>query len=446
MLTAEQPVDGDRSRRADPADHRPRLRRALAAVFVLGCLHAGLYAVSFPPWAIEDEEQHVDYAWKLSFDHEMPTIDDPLDQSIIDSVASTDRWGDYGYTPPPGFTPETMGMEGWSYEAYHPPLPYLGMAVVAQPFGDRALVVMYALRGVTVVAAGVTCALTALLAWTWCADRRRRVAAAVAAGTAAALLPAVADSGGRVNGDIFAALAVVAGTLLVQRWLDRPSAGRAWAVGGLLAVGALTRETAVVLCVPVVAAGVVAARRGTLRLGDAGRALGPPLVVGAVWFGWHAHTSGHLIPADAVRARHGVHHPYLGFADWVGDLNDRAFVPFLVHWPLPRVFTIMVAAVLLAGLALAVRHGAALPAVAAAGALALLLGLLLHEGLADTTTVTARMLIPAYPLVIAASVAGWSGVRRGTTWATAAVPAAVATLSAVFLVGSFLPRFPPGLG
>ena len=136
----------------------------------------------------------------------------------------------------------------------------------------------------------------------------------------------------------------------------------------------------------------------------------------------------------------------MGFADWVGDLNDRAFVPFLVHWPLPRAFAVLVAAVLLAGLALAVRHGAALPAVVAVGASALLLGVLFHEGLADTTTVTARMLLPAYPLVIAASVVGWSGVRRRTTWATWAVPAAVATLSGVFLVGSFLPRFPPGLG
>ena len=69
-----------------------------------------------------------------------------------------------------------------------------------------------------------------------------------------------------------------------------------------------------------------------------------------------------------------------------------------------------------------------------------------HEGPADTTTVTARMLLPAYPLVIAASVVGWSGVRRRATWATAAVPAAVATLSGVFLVGSFLPAVPAGLG
>ncbi|HET6953907.1 MAG TPA: hypothetical protein VFI47_26315 [Acidimicrobiales bacterium] len=445
MLTAARPVHDDSTPPTDPAAPRRLLRRVIAAVFVAGCLHAGLYAVSFPPWAIEDEEQHVDYAWKLSFDREMPTIEHPLDQSIIDSVVSTDRWGNYGYAPPPGFTPETMGMEGWSYEAYHPPLPYLGLAVVAQPFGDRALVVMYALRGVTVVAAGLTGALTALLAWTWCRDPRRRLPAAVAAGTAAALLPAMADSGGRVNGDIFAALAVVAGMLLVQRWLDRPTAGRAWAVGGLLAAAALTRETAFVLGVPVAAAGVVAARRGTLRVGDVGRALGPPLVAVAAWLGYHWRESGYLDPADAVRARHGSHHPYLGFADWVGDLNDRAFVPFLVHWPLPRAFTVLVAAVLVAGLALAVRRGAVLPAVVAAGAVALLLGLLFHEALADSTTVTARLLLPAYPPVIAASVVGWSGLRRAP-WATLTVPAAVAMLSGVFLVGSFLPRFPPGLG
>lgn len=409
----------------------------------MGVAHAFLYAVSFPPWAIEDEEQHVDYAWKLSFDREMPTIDDPLEQSIITSVASTGRHVNYGYAPPPQYTQPEMGMEGWSYEAYHPPLAYAGLAVVAQPIGDRALVVMYALRMVSVVAAGLTCAVTALLAWRWWGDVAMRAGVALAAGGSAALLPAMADSGGRVNLDIFAALIVVTGTLLIQRWLDAPSPRRAWAVGAAVLAGALTRETTIVLCVPLLVAGVTAARRGTLRRGDAARAVVPAAVGLGAWLIYHWRLTGFLDPADALRARHGVHHPYMGMRDFVGDMGDRALVPFLRDWPMSPWWTVLVAVAVAAGMVLAVRHGTRPPVLVAGAAVVLQVALLFHEALEDSSTVTARLLLPAYPLVLAAAVVGWARLGR---IGAAVVPAAVVVTSAVFYFGSFLPLFPPELG
>lgn len=424
--------------------HQPRARSiVLAAVFLLGAAHALLYAVSFPPWAIEDEEQHVDYAWKLSFDRAMPSIEDPIDESIITSVASTGRHARYGHPPPPGYTPEQMGMEGWSYEAYHPPLAYAGLAVVAQPFGDRALVVMYALRFVSVVAAGLTCVVVALLAWRWWGHAPARAAVALAAGASAALLPAMADSGGRVNIDIFAALIVAAGTLLAQRWLESPSPGRAWAVGAVVLAGGLTRETAVVLIVPLLVVGVMAARRRTLHLADVGRGLLPAAIGLIAWFTYHWRLTGHLDPADALRARHGAHHPYLGLRDFIGDMGDRAIVPYLSDWPMSPLWTVLVLVVAVSGLVLAVRSGSTLPAVIAAGTLALAVALMFHEALADSSTVTARLLLPAYPLVVAAAVVGWS--RTGRV-GLVVVPGAVAVVSAVFYFGSFLPLFPPELG
>jgi hypothetical protein len=418
----------------------PRLRAILAVAFVAGALHAGLYAVSFPPWAIEDEQQHVDYVWKLALDHRMPHIDDPLDPAVIEAVASTDRWEDYGLRRPPAVTPEAMGMEGYSYEAYHPPLGYLAMGAVALPVGERPLAVMYALRAADALVAGAVAGLTALLAWTWCpAGRERRSMAAGAAGLAAAALPALAESGGRVDIDALAALLVAGGTLLAWRWLESPGAGRAWAVGGALAAAALTRETALVLAVPVAAAGLVAARRGTLQpWRDAPRVLGPPALAFAAWTGFYRWSTGYLDPSEHIRDRHGAHHPFPGTVDFLRAVADRALVPY-GRWPMPGWLTLAVAAAAVAGLILAWRRGARLPALVAAATLGLQLALVFQQAREGSSAMSARLLLPAYPLVVAAACAGWETFRH--RWAPLVLPAAVAAMAAVFYTGSLLPAF-----
>jgi hypothetical protein len=447
--TAEAPAGAGVSPARAPAPARRRiggLRAVLAVVFVAGALHAGLYAVSFPPWAIEDEEQHVDYVWKLAFDRRMPDIDEPVDRSIVEAVDATDRWGDYGLRRPPALTPEAMGMEGYSYEAYHPPLAYMALSAVALPVGERPLAVMYALRAVDALVAGAVAALTALLAWTWSAPRSnapgRGLTVAWAAGLGAAGLPALADSGGRVDIDAIAALLVVGGTLLVERWRASPSAGRAWAVGAVLAAAVLTRETALVLVVPVVAAAVTAARRGALRPGrDGVRALAPPALAFAAWTAFYRWSTGYLDPSEHIRDRHGAHHPFPGTVDFLRAVGDRALLPY-GRWPMPGWLTLLVVAVVVAGLVLALRRGPSVAAAVATAALAVQLALVFQQAREGSSAMSARLLLPAYPLVLAAACAGLGTLRR--RGAPLLVPAAVAALATVFVAGSFFPRFPLG--
>ena len=147
-----------------------------------------------------------------------------------------------------------MGLEGRSYLAYHPPVGYLALVPVALLAGDDATTTLYALRMVMVVVAGVICVLTAVLAARWQGPGPRQSAVALGAGLAMAALPALAEAGGRVNTDLLATALVLVATLVILRWMDDPTPGRAWAVGGLTAAAFLTRETTVVLVVPLVIA------------------------------------------------------------------------------------------------------------------------------------------------------------------------------------------------
>jgi 4-amino-4-deoxy-L-arabinose transferase-like glycosyltransferase len=422
-----------------------QLRRLLTVVFLIGGVHAGLYAVSFPPWAIEDEQQHVDYVWKLAFDQRIPDIEDPVDQSIIEAAAGTDRWNDYGLQSPNAFVPEAMGLEGRSYQAYHPPLAYAILVPLARATGERALVLMYILRGVNAAVAGAVSVMTVLLALNWCrGPRRRRMAVAGAAGLAVALLPAVADSGGRVNTDSFAALFVVGGVLLLDRWLDRPTRARAWAVGGVLAAAVLSRETTVVLAVPVAINGIVAFRRGQLSAGDTARALAPPALALTAWLAHIQRSTGYLDPSDAFRDRFGAPHPYPGSGDFLHDLAERAVLPYADSWPLPNAVSVGLGVVIGIGLVLAVRSVTGVQVATALGALVLSLAILFQQAREGTVTPTARLLLPAYPLLLGAATVGWANVRgRG---AAAVVPAAVVVIGVWFLVGSFMPKYAPGLG
>ena len=127
--------------------------------------------MTFPPWAIEDEQQHVDYVWKIAFDHQVPTIEDEIDYAIVEGVFGTDRFAAYDMaTPAP--TAESMGLQARSYAAYHPPGVYLVLAPPVAVLGERALLVLYALRLASAVAAGAVAVVAALLA----ADVARAIA------------------------------------------------------------------------------------------------------------------------------------------------------------------------------------------------------------------------------------------------------------------------------
>ena len=191
---------------------------------------------------------------------------------------------------------------------------------------DDALLSLYGLRMVTVLAAGAVCVLAAHLA-----ARRfhggQAVRAALGAGLAVALLPAIADSGGRFNTDIFAALAVLVVVLALLRWVEHRSAARAWQVGGALALAALTRETTLVVVVPLVVAGVALARRRELRLGDLARELVPPALAITAWELHLQASTGRYNGAGAFVDQYGRQFPTLGFGDVISGLLSRGYLP-----------------------------------------------------------------------------------------------------------------------
>ncbi|MGZ4681424.1 MAG: glycosyltransferase family 39 protein [Acidimicrobiales bacterium] len=410
---------------------------ALIIVFCVGALHALTYAAIFPPWHVEDEPQHVDYVSKLVLDRRLPDLDDHLDPSIVASTFADRDWKAYGVDIPNEPTAESMVLGGYSYEAYHPPVPYLLGAPVLLVTHDQALLSVYGLRLLTVLVAAATCALTGHLA-----SRRFRgaqaVRAALGAGLAVALLPAIADSGGRFNTDIFAALAVLIVVLALLRWTERTTSARAWQVGAALALAALTRETTLVVVVPLVVAGVAVARRGELRVGSVARGLVPPaLALGA----WELHlqsSTGRYNGAGAFIDQYGRQFPTLGVGDVARGLLSRGLLPYGT-WALPAVITVLVALLLAGGLVLAARSGRRVEALTAAAMLTLQLLIMVGSAATGLNTASARLLLPSYPVVIAMATVGWAGVRPRT----AAYLPALATLlmAGWFLVAELWPTY-----
>jgi 4-amino-4-deoxy-L-arabinose transferase-like glycosyltransferase len=409
---------------------------ALIVVFCVGALHAFSYAVAFPPWHIEDEAQHVDYVAKLGRDFRLPSLDDRLDRSILRSTQEDRDWKAYGLAVPDRPADDT-GLGTNSYEAYHPPVPYLLGVPVVMVTKDEALLSLYGLRMVTVLAAGAVCVLAAHLA-----ARRfhggQAVRAALGAGLAVALLPAIADSGGRFNTDIFAALAVLVVVLALLRWVEHPTAGRAWQVGAALALAALTRETTLVVVVPLVVAGVALARRRELRLGDLARALVPPALAITAWELHLQVSTGRYNGAGAFVDQYGRQFPTLGFGDVISGLLSRGYLPY-GHWGLPAAITLLVFVMLVAGLVLADRVGRRVEAVTAAAMLVLQLLVMVASSSTGLNTASARLLLPSYPVVIAMATAGWASIRpRAATY----LPALATLLMASwFMVAELWPTY-----
>jgi hypothetical protein len=424
-------------------------RWVLVVVFALGFGHAGLYAVTFPPWAIEDEQQHVDYVWKLAHDHRMPSIEDEIDFGIVEGVFGTDRFEAYGMARPEPTT-ESMGLQARSYAAYHPPAAYVALTPVMLVSGERALLALYLLRVVSVLAAGAVAVGAALLAVDVARVLRgRRVeetrwnAVALAAGVTMAALPALADSGGRVDTDIYAALVVVIGCRTTIRWAERPDNRTSWALGIILAIAVLTRETAFVLAIPVIVATARLLRSRRLDAGAVARALVLPLVASTGWIAYHWRVSGYVDGSRSFLATYGDVVSQPAPRPILETVGDSLLVPFGT-WGVPWPAVVLIAGLAAVGLVLLARANGTVVAATAAGMLAfLVLGLVLamERGLNITS---ARLLLPAYPAVVAAATVGWA-TRRNRAVAFALAIAVVA-FGAWFAAFELLARFSPRIG
>jgi hypothetical protein len=220
----------------------------IAAILLLALARGGLYANALPPWGLIDEEQHVHFVQSLAEAGAIPIVGEtPLSPEIVDSAFATRRWETFHWPTPPGKTPEAMGLEGYSYEGYQPPLYYALLAPIyaAQPLDMPAMV--YALRWATV--------LLSLIA-AWLAYRTARLLfpgeplLPVMAALLLIALPERTAAVSRVNND--ALLEVIAAAfvwLCTLALIQGVTPGRSRLMGLLFGLGLLTKTSMAVLAV-----------------------------------------------------------------------------------------------------------------------------------------------------------------------------------------------------
>lgn len=425
---------------------RPRV--ILAVVALVAAAHTMLYAFAVPPWALEDEEQHVDYVLALRDNRKPPHLDDLLSQDIVDSAVTTDRWGSFGLGRPAAaeegrMDPAHMGLEGYSYEGYQPPLYYAALVPAAAALGDRLLAFLYTgrLLGALLVAVGAV--LAAMLSARWAPTGKESLAAWIG-GLSCALLPANAEAAARINNDFACAVLVTGGVVCLTRLVDRPD--RWWSLwaGLVFAAAVLTKPGGVVgVGASFAVLGLLAMRR-ELSLRISASLLVPQALAVGVWSLVSHARYGVWNPSTAVVDRR-LRFPALSWDTIASQALDRGATPYGV-WHLGTALTVGWLAFVVVGLVLlrrsALRAEAFLLVVGIGSVAVMGLVSLNNSGLLNAFT--ARYLIFAFPTLLAAAAAGWAHLRRPVV---SLAPVALAAVAATaFLLADFLPQFPLRVG
>jgi 4-amino-4-deoxy-L-arabinose transferase-like glycosyltransferase len=397
---------------------------------------ATAYAALTPPWAIEDEEQHIDYAVVVAGGH-VPRLDDVIQADIAESVLATDRHGEYGFPRPISDDPATWGLEGRSYVGYHPPVAPLLLAPAALATKGNPLRLLVLGRVLAVITIAVASVGVARLARRWAGpgDGARR--AALLAGVTFAALPITGDVGGRVSNDTLVGAFVVWAAVLCASVAERPADNRRFALA-LIVVAAATATKATGLCVlPVVgwAALVLARRHGSWRRGATllGAALAPP----ALWAVATQRRYGTFDGTQAFLDRWGAPFPSSGADASLPLLVRRMLLPQAIpDWSLPLALPVALLTLIGLGWVLLGRTDRRPPTLAALTVLAAV-ALFVVNAERGLVTAAGRLVLPALAVAVAAAAAGWARWRAG--WA---VPIAVWLCSAWFLVGPFAGTYP----
>ena len=203
-------------------------------------------ALYLPPWGLIDEEQHLDYIRSLAEEGTVPVASrTPLSPQIIESLFRSHRWSTFHWPTPPSNDPADLGLEGYSYEGFQPPLYYVLMAPIFRLLPGGVLASLFALRLVAV-------ALSLVTVWiTW------RIASDIFSGNALlsllpplilVLLPERTMAASRVNNDVLlepiaAAFFWVAVRVLLHGFTVR----RSLALGLFLGLGFLTKTSMAIL-------------------------------------------------------------------------------------------------------------------------------------------------------------------------------------------------------
>lgn len=253
-------------------------------VGALLALHGALFALLVPPWDLNDEEQHFDYVRILAEQHRLPRLGrDLIAPEILDSARATDRWRRFHLPPQDPGGPADIGLEGLSYEAYHPPLYYALLVPAYLATGGSILDRLLAIRLETVGLAVVSGLLGLALL-------RRLFPGRPLVSTAAAVLltlaPERALATSRVSNDIVPDLAVTLALLVLAAWWAKPvNIRRAVTCGLLVGLAALGKLSAGVIALPLVL-GIVALPGRLLRRETWLRGIMPFALVVALTSGW----------------------------------------------------------------------------------------------------------------------------------------------------------------
>jgi hypothetical protein len=224
----------------------PTVRSALAILLPLAFLQGALYALFLPPWGLIDEAQHLHYIQVIAEEQALPVAGELyLSDEIIESHFATRRWQTFHWTPPPATEAEMMGLEGYSYEAYQPPLFYLLLTPLYWVVPGDMLVKVYALRLAVVLLSLVSI---------WAIYRTAAFLFPKLAFWAALFLiviPERAIATSRINNDVLLeVMAALFFLVLTHTALTTLTPRRAFLLGVLLGLAAWVKISGALLAVP----------------------------------------------------------------------------------------------------------------------------------------------------------------------------------------------------
>jgi hypothetical protein len=259
------------------------------AVIVVGAI---VTVARMPVFALVDEQAHYSYVQSVADDHRLPVLGRDRTAAVVEAVR------EHTYPRPPRLDPSRLGLAGYSYEAFQPPLYYVAAAPLA------AAVPSYSDR--------VT-ALRALDAWLLCCAiwllwlLAREVAPTNALSVFAFALTGVMWPGVVVRSVTIsnAALEMVAAPLvLLLLWRAHARGDRRLlvAAGAVTGAALLTRLTLVCLVPVLVAVAALAVRRYGRRAAPAAAfAVALPALMIAPWLAFNIHHFDALTAERVVR-------------------------------------------------------------------------------------------------------------------------------------------------
>ncbi|MFQ5987323.1 MAG: glycosyltransferase family 39 protein, partial [Dehalococcoidia bacterium] len=222
--------------------------KALILILALYLIRGAIYATMLPPWDLIDEEQHFHYIQHIAEEHKLPVLGETyLSSEVVSSLFSTKRWMVHHWPSPDSEDPRRMGLEGFSYEAYQPPLFYFIGAALYLLLPDDTLSQLYCLR----FAALAMGAMTVLLAYFTAAEISPSNKLLVyGVPLIITLIPEHTAAVSRLNNDVLLEVVASAAFLVLVRYVKGAMRSTIW-LGFLLGLGILTKAT-VLLLTPII--------------------------------------------------------------------------------------------------------------------------------------------------------------------------------------------------